>query len=55
LAVLLQGAASVVIAQSEYQFYKRANVPEAAKLDSREHFFSDPHVRQTGKKNWNII
>jgi hypothetical protein len=49
MAVLLQGVAHVVTAQSEHLFYKRASVPEALKLGSRKHLVSDPRVCQTGK------
>ena len=44
----------MVTAKIEHLFYKRAGVPKAAKLGSRQHLVSDSCVSQMEKKNWKI-
>ena len=50
LVVLLRGIARLFTAESEHLFYKRADVPEAATLGSRQHLASDLHMCQAGKR-----
>jgi hypothetical protein len=52
LAVLLQAVAHVVTAESEHLFCKRASVPEAAKLGSKETLGFAPACVADRKKNW---
>jgi hypothetical protein len=46
MALLLQGVAPVVTAESEHLFYKKANFPEAAHLGLRKRLVAGPHVCQ---------
>jgi hypothetical protein len=50
LVVLLRGIAHLVAPESGHLFHRRASVPEAAKLGSRQHLAFDPRVCQTGGK-----
>jgi len=48
--VLLRGIAHLFTAESEHLSYKRANVPEAAALGSRQQLASDLRMCQAGKR-----